>query len=76
MRFLMEQDYMLTASNVATEKFDSFTREDFIAHCAKLRSQSRLCDIEQISPKEDGYDPIAWFHVRREQQQCIDLGER
>ncbi|KAI9288201.1 hypothetical protein BC943DRAFT_357904 [Umbelopsis sp. AD052] len=60
----------------ATEKFDSFTREDFKTHCAKLRSQTRQYDVNQISPKEDGYDPIAWFHVRREQQQCIDLGER
>jgi hypothetical protein len=72
----MKQGYVLTTANIATEKFDSFTREDFIAHCSKLRSQSRQCNVDQIFSKEDGYDPIAWFHVRREQQQCIDLGER
>ncbi|KAH8549954.1 hypothetical protein BGW37DRAFT_87575 [Umbelopsis sp. PMI_123] len=60
----------------ATEKFDRFTREDFIAHSARQRSQIRNCNQSQISAKEDGYDPVAWFHVRREQQQCIDLGER
>jgi hypothetical protein len=63
-------------STTATEKFDHFTRGDFITHTAIIRSQARRSNTTQGSVKDDGHEPVAWFQVKRDNQQCVDLGER
>ncbi|KAG2178047.1 hypothetical protein INT43_003300 [Umbelopsis isabellina] len=60
----------LDRRQLATERFDNFTKEDFISHSAVLRNQKT--DNIQDSDTE----PVAWFQVKRDNQQCVDLAER